>query len=51
MHEKQKLFEGTKFEKQVDSTLGEILARGIRDDYGLPKQIKNLKGLGLFCFA
>lgn len=40
---KQKLFEGTKFEKQVDSTLGEILARGIRDDYGLPKEIKNWK--------
>ena len=30
-------------EKEVQSTLGELLAIGIRDDYGLPTQIKNWK--------
>jgi hypothetical protein len=40
---KRKLYEGTKAEKEVQSTLGELLAVGIRDDYGLPVQIKNWK--------
>jgi len=40
---KRKIFKGTKAEKEVPSTVGEILAIGIRDDYGLPTQIKNWK--------
>jgi len=34
---------GSGKEEEVQSTLGEILAIGIRDDYGLPTQIKNWK--------
>ena len=37
---KRKMFEGTDSEKEVNSTLGELLARGIRDDYGLPTDVK-----------
>ena len=40
---KRTLFKGTKAEETVPSTLGEILARGIRDDYGLPTDLKNWK--------
>jgi len=40
---KRTIFKGTKAEEEVQSTLGEILAVGIRDDYGLPTQIKNWK--------
>ena len=40
---KRTLYKGTGKEKEVQSTLGELLAVGIRDDYGLPTQIKNWK--------
>ena len=41
---KRKFFKGVKgLEEESQSTLGELLARGIRDDYGLPTQIKNWK--------
>jgi len=39
----RKIFKGTKVEKKVPSTLGELLAVGIRDDYGLPTTVKNWK--------
>jgi len=40
---KRTLYKGTAKEKEVQSTLGELLAVGIRDDYGLPTQVKNWK--------
>ena len=40
---KRTLYKGTTAEKESQSTLGELLAIGIRDDYGLPVQIKNWK--------
>ena len=42
---KRKFFKGVEGvkEKEVQTTLGEILARGIRDDYGLPTEVKNWK--------
>ena len=40
---KRTLYKGTGKEKEVQSTLGELLAIGIRDDYGLPTQVKNWK--------
>ena len=40
---KRTLYKGTTAEKESQSTLGELLAVGIRDDYGLPTQVKNWK--------
>ena len=40
---KKTLYPGSGKEEVVQSTLGEILARGIRDDYGLPTKLKNWK--------
>ena len=40
---KRTLYKGTTAEKESQSTLGELLAVGIRDDYGLPTTVKNWK--------